>query len=244
MKQFSMFEMEEDHAQQTPSEWRRFLVLMLYLSFFACLVAFLLVGTAFGGLNQILPTWLMSSIQNNRLAVLILPLASLLTCSIALRRTTNAILAGPDRYLDERQKTLRDRIHRRTYSIIKPVCLLIPALFLLQAVLWPVAVPKQSPIVHVTATKVVDLREIFHLPEMIVSTKGFDIVYIASFPQRANIEVIPVKQAASVLPDLHTIFPWPADPVSLAFFGGALLLCLFLMVTTLPLSILAWKEPS
>jgi hypothetical protein len=35
---------------------------------------------------------------------------------------------------------------------------------------------------------------------------------------------------------------WPADPLSIAISYGVLLLCLFLMVTVLPISIVAWKE--
>src|SRR6266699_3280636 len=104
MQQFSqtsMYEAEEEHYQPSLA-LRRFLVIALYFSFLACLAAFLLTGTAFGGLNQILPFWFMDLIQNNRTVILLLPIGSLLACSIVLHRITGAMLAGPDRYLDER----------------------------------------------------------------------------------------------------------------------------------------------
>jgi hypothetical protein len=118
--------------------WRRFLVFALGFSFLACLLALWATGTVFGDPAQFLPFTLMLFIQNNRLVILIFPLLSLLACYLLLRHVTSDIMACPDRYLDERQKMVRDRAHHHAYKIVNFVCLLIVLCLSLNAILFPV----------------------------------------------------------------------------------------------------------
>src|ERR1051326_485439 len=117
--------------------WRRLLVFALGFSFLACLLALWTTGTVFGYPASFLPLPLMLFIQTNRLAILIIPLLSLLACYIALRYVTGGIMTCPDRYLDERQKMVRDRAHHHAYKIVNFVCLLIVLCLSLNAILFP-----------------------------------------------------------------------------------------------------------
>ncbi len=118
--------------------WRRFLVFALGLSFLACLLALWLTGTVFSNPIQLLSLTLMIFIQSNRLAILIVPLLSLLVCYLLLRHVTGDIMACPDRYLDERQRMVRDRAHHHAYKIVNFACLLIVLCLSLNAILFPV----------------------------------------------------------------------------------------------------------
>ena len=41
---------------------------------------------------------------------------------VGMRSITHDIMASPERYLDERQKMVRDKAHRNAYKIVKPYC--------------------------------------------------------------------------------------------------------------------------
>lgn len=249
----SMDEPEEVLHDKSSLFWRRCLVLALYLSFAACLLALWLTGSIIGDPGQFLPAWLMHAIENNRLSILILPLISLIACYFTLRHITSDIMGYPDRFLDERQKMVRDQAHRSAYRLIKLACLLIPLAFFLHSMLGAghnTPVPAQYPAGTVNNKF---LRVMYavpsNLPIQIVSSPHSNLFYV--FNQQANPAHVIYFQseplAFTIIQQPVAVSPvspaaWPNDPSSTGLFYGVLLLCLFLMVTVLPMSILAWKE--
>ncbi len=251
--QTSMYEPEEVLHDKSSLFWRRFLVLALYLSFTACLLALWLTGSIIGDPGQLLPAWLMHTIESNRLSILILPLISLVACYFTLRHITGDIMGNPDRYLDERQKMVRDQAHRSAYRLVKLACLLIPLAFFLHSMLGAghAPVPAQHPAGMVIDR---DIKVFYQVtsdaPIQIVSSTHSNLYHV--FNQQANAVgpiywlirpeplTFTIQQPAVVPPVSPTV--WPNDPTSIGLFYGVLLLCLFLMVTVLPMSIVAWKE--
>jgi len=85
-------------------------------------------------------------------------------------------------------------------------------------------------------------------PVQIVSSAHWNLYHV--FNQQANaVGIIYIRpepltftiQQPAVVPPVSPAV-WPNDPTSIGIFYGVLLLCLFLMVTVLPMSIVAWKE--
>src|SRR5215469_17015996 len=128
---------EDEWTPQQPRLWlHRSLVIALSLSFLASLVMLWLTGTLLGGADQLLPSSLLQVVVDHRVVALVIPFACLIACYGALRRLTGEIMAVPERYLDERQKAMRDQAHRPAFTIIKLSCFVIPALLLAQYLPW------------------------------------------------------------------------------------------------------------
>jgi uncharacterized membrane protein YhdT len=103
----------EDMLQKRPGRFMRYLTVCgLYLSFFTCLAALLLNWLIPAHMMIWMPDWLIQMVENNRIATLIVPLLFLIICYWEVRDITSDILAIPERYLDERQRMLRDQVQR------------------------------------------------------------------------------------------------------------------------------------
>ncbi|HLJ34478.1 MAG TPA: hypothetical protein VKU38_12530 [Ktedonobacteraceae bacterium] len=144
-RQVSLFELDEPFEQKSALICCRLLVLGLYLSFLACLTGLWLTGNSFGSPGQLLPGGIANFIASRPAIVLLVPLASLLGCYFLLRHITYDIIAWPERFLDERQKMVRDRAHRNAYKLVKVACLLIPLYLCLHAVFWTAQTPAPAP---------------------------------------------------------------------------------------------------
>lgn len=131
---------EEDLADTRTRQvalWRgRGTVVALGVSFLASLAAFWLSDTLLSVPDQLLPIDFLQIVAANRLLVLIAPAICLILSYIALRWRTAEIMATPERYLDERQKMLRDQAHHSAFKLIKYGCVLIPAILLLPHLPW------------------------------------------------------------------------------------------------------------
>ncbi|MBO0780767.1 MAG: hypothetical protein J2P37_18240 [Ktedonobacteraceae bacterium] len=257
-EQLSMFESDEMPDQRPAPYVRRLVVGAFYLCFVTCLVALLLNWIVPDHVPMWLPTWLVPIIEHNRVATLLLPPAGLLICYWSLRSMTGDILARPDRYLDERQKLLRDQAHRSAYKVLKRACLVAPILVLLCALLWQTPAPAQPAPTPQTVTFTMHT-----LGDWYVIKMGNDgVVYGVVTPQTPSdqskgsdgqdpIKIIKLQSPLSSF-TLHTITAaqpaatsprsWLSTPANIALFFGSLLLSLFLMVTALPMAILARKE--
>jgi hypothetical protein len=251
--------------------WRRFLVFALGLSFLACLLALWVTGTVFGNPAQFLPSTLMFLVQQNRLVILIVPLLGLLVCYLWLRHVTGDIMVCPDRYLDERQKMVRDRAHHHAYKIVNFVCLLIVLCLSLNAILFPVragAPYKRMVSMRTIPIKVVKAgnipldesgKSIVQFPDTqsAPDTQSWKIVppdmVIKAQPDPLQIKlkmaqgVVTVNtlnqyKSAGIVQSISEPVIWPNDPMSVSLFYGMLLLSLFLLVKVLPMSVVAWKE--
>ena len=221
---------------------RRSLVIALYFSFFACLAALWLSGTLLGGADQLLSSWLFRAVVDHRLMVLGMPFACLLACYGALRRLTGDIMAVQERYLDERQKVMRDQAHRSAFKIIKLSCLVIPALLLAQYLPW----------FHHSSTNVVNTALVSYPfnpfmiapPPTIVNEAR---VYpppraVNFFPQRpVNFPQLYTLRRALIIHSVPAQTTMAASSTEVAFAGAMLVLCLLLLFSALPMSVLAWK---
>lgn len=144
-RQVSLFELDEPFEQKSAVIRCRLLVLGLYLSFLACLTGLWLTGSSFGNPSQLLPGSIANFIASRPAVVLLVPLAGLLGCYFLLRHITYDIIAWPERFLDERQKMVRDKAHRNAYKMVKVACLLIPLYLCLHAVFWTAQTPAPAP---------------------------------------------------------------------------------------------------
>ncbi len=243
----------------------RLLVIGLYLSFLACIAALWLGGNFFGDPGHVLPYNVANFITSRSIAVLLSPLLCLLVCYCLLRSITHDIMASPERYLDERQKMVRDKAHRNAYKIVKAACFLVPFYLCLHALFWAgqAPAPTVTPVAH-TTSPYLDYKV---LPVKIISTTASLADTIIILPANAQQPIIKVGQvnqlyvweAREPIIVLHELAPattfhtvlsqpnppvalWPNDPTSLLFYYGVLLLVLLLMSLALPMSIVAWKE--
>jgi hypothetical protein len=225
MHEYQHMSIDEDELlhQQPGLLLRRSLVVALYLSFFACLAALWFSGTLLDGANQILPSWLFQVIADHRLIVLAAPFACLVVCYGALRRLTSEIMAAPERYLDERQKAMRDQAHRSAFQIIKLSCLVIPALLLAQYLPW------------------------FHHSSTNANTSWVSTSWVvlqgANGPSQGGVSyflrpgtIRPLTPHPALVQTTTT-----ASSTEIAFAVAILLLCLLLLFSALPMSVLAWK---
>jgi len=264
-RQNSPDEPNEPFANTSFTVPHRLLVISLYLSFLACVAALWLSGNFFGDPGHILPNNLAIFITNRHVAVLLFPLLGLLGCYCLLRSITHDIMASPERYLDERQKMVRDKAHRNAYKIVKAACFLVPFYLCLHALFWAGQTPAPGPTVTTvvrttTVSPYINYRE---LPTIVSSTNASFVDTIMIFPSNVQQTIIKGGQVihfyvweagqwvdiASVT-TTHTVLSqpkppmasWPNDPTSLLFYYGVLLLVLCLMMLALPMSIVAWKE--
>ncbi len=206
----------------------RLLIVMLYLSFVAFLAALWLSGT-FGSAPTQLSLGLVTFMELHRWIVLALPTACLGLSYVVLRYLTGEIITVPERYLDERQKMVRDQAHRSAFKLMKASCLLIP-IFLVLMNLHSWTQPA-SPTLDWTTRAVVP-----HVGDGIFKVMGTGAMQKAYTVQTLHQFIwvfIPSATPAT-----------SATSAELVLSGCLLLLCLFLIISALPMTILAWKGKS
>jgi hypothetical protein len=174
----------------------------------------------------------LKTLAANRLLVLCLPVACLIACYSALRALTAEIMAVPERYLDERQKMVRDQAHRSAFKIIQFASVLIPVAFVLPHLPWfNTPAPNVAPHPTIFGNVVV-----FHAQEDQVTT------YILAESRRmywSRVGLVGVTDKGS-LAQPASLQPAASTP-EIALAGGLLLLALILVVSALPMTVLAWK---
>lgn len=214
-----MIEELEGLENQNASRWPgRLLVAALILSALACLTALWFSGTLLSAPEHMMPDAWLQFIADHRLLVLLVPAMCLAVCYITLRSLTREIMAVPERYLDERQHMLRDQAHRSAFKIIKLACALIPACFLFSRLPWF----NSAPTVSSLYTEIIyPGAYTFHQSPQYVSSLGTGNTYLFFFPFKATVV--------------------PASSIEIALAGGLLLLGLLLVVSALPMCVLAWK---
>lgn len=231
---------EVDEAQMRHvSLWKcRLLVLAFYTSFLACLATLWFSGTLLSAPDGLLSPLFLQFIADHRLLVLSVPVAVLVACYLGLRHLTGEIMTVPERYLDERQKMLRDQAHRSAFKLVKLACLLIPCGFLLPHLPWPnhsTPVVTQAPIAYSMSLKndviMANLRTIHFY-----NRSG---VLLGSVSDPSHGTVFSLR----TMPVTQVIYPTitPASTTEIAVAGGLLLLCLLLVASALPMTTLAWK---
>ena len=202
----------------------RSLVVALVLSFLACLAAFWLSGTLLSAPDHLLPMAFLQALASQRLLVLIAPAVCLVICYVALRSLTSGIMVVPERYLDERQKMLRDQAHRSAFKVIKFACLLIPCGFLVPHLPW-----------FSQPTSIVPPGVLYNQPltaMRIIGAQGMKAESYHSFVIFPSI-TWQLIQSGPAIP--------PATTVEVVLACVLLLLSLFLIASGLPMAVLAWK---
>lgn len=110
-------------------------------------------------LNRVDSNWLFSSqaiywintfVNTQQPLLFIVPLAVSIICYSILHFVTNETLNVPERYLDERQRQIRDWAHRRAYQIIKPLLLIVLLVFAFQSILQPPQPQNTTIVTYVT----------------------------------------------------------------------------------------------
>lgn len=253
---------EDTMAQVKLPLWiHRSLVIALYLSGLACLLAIWLSGTLFSDANQILPLWLLRETTDHRVSMLGASCICLLIWYAMLRHVTGDIMSVPERYLDERQKMVRDQAHRSAFTLVKLLCCLIPLLLLAQYFLprqpTPAPTPTPAPLVAAASMQTTILytlvlpdpsitqrlhlvqaaQELKRPPHTSVGTFWFASTYMNPGYQ------LTIHQMIIRTPPITHIPPVaPASTAEIALAIGALLLCLYLLFSALPMSVIAWKR--
>lgn len=231
---------EIDEAQMRHvSLWRcRLLVLAFYTNFLACLAALWFSGTLLSAPDGLLSPLFLQFMADHRLLVLSVPVAILVVCYLGLRHLTGEIMTVPERYLDERQKMLRDQAHRSAFKLVKLACLLISCGFLLPHLPWfnhatPVVV--QTPIAYSTSLKYDAIMANLQMVHF-YNRSG---VPLGSVSYPSHVTVFSLR----TVPITQIIYPTiaPASTTEIAVAGGLLLLCLLLVASALPMTTLAWK---
>lgn len=216
--------------QSTSSLWlRRLLVIALYASFLICLLTIWLSGTLFGDPAQVLQPWLLQMIDVYRTFMLIASALLLLVFYSLLRHTTGEIMVMPERYLDERQKVIRDQAHRSAFTFVKFACCLIPALLFIQHFLLKQSAITVYPMLQVVAPRI-----------------SGNSVIVSSINPLPSSGFVLTQGAGNVLRHVTVWAPQPAilqaSPLEIALAAIVLLLCLLLLISALPMSVLAWKK--
>lgn len=260
-EQIPAFESEEEGLYRRSTLLMRCLIVGgAYLSFAASVAALLLNWSIPTHVPSWFPHWLIYLIENNRIATLLLPLLCLFVCYCALRYITGDILARPERYLDERQKMLRDQVHRSAYKVLKSACLVVPIAILLYSLFWSAPAPSPTPV----------------RPSPDPMTTGYVYIMLDSSPNKwLTIDTPDSAQPVALTisanaPDGQTsnepasqgiiweweripsVAPqpvatprresWLSGPTNIGLFFATCLLSLFLMVSALPMSLLVCKE--
>lgn len=230
----------EESADLRISRWPgRLLVAAFGLSFLASLVALWLSGTLLDAPASMVPYMWLQFLAGHRLLVLLIPAVCLLVCYGALRSLTGEIMAVPERYLDERQHMLRDQAHRSAFKIIKLACVLIPACFLLFHLPWFNSTSGAS---SYGRTMYSPLYSVYDAQGIQISSGYAQSSYIAHV---LNIQTSGSSQFVSVYtPHVFSMinaFVPPASSTEIALAAGLLVLSLLLVVSALPMGVLAWK---
>lgn len=238
LEQAMMNEPNDSTSEDVPSHTeRRLLIVVLCLSYLACLAGLWLIGNLPGQAHAVLPG-IFGLGQNMRFALLAVPLVGLCASYFRLRHLTGKIMQLPERKLDERQRMIRNRAHRIAYRIITMLCLAILAYICVHSMLLSATPP--------------------------ATTGGVTNALIPAFP-RPVISEFPSKIAHAFTGDTplkvtlqNSIVHWwiakpelqntPAAPspsidlVNLGLYYGLFLVTMVLIVKTLPTAVFGWKE--
>jgi hypothetical protein len=216
-------DLEEEEGQRL-SRWpARLLVGALLASFLLCLTALWFSGTLLSAPDQLLPVAFLQMVAAHRLLVLLVPTACLVICYGFLRSFTREIMAVPERYLDERQKMLRDQAHRSAFKIIKFACLLIPFGLLLPHLPWfNQPAPGVAPVRFYAVPSYIDTIHILNAT-LVKDYRGGPASLVWAMNQAIGPVIVPATTAEIILASV------------------LLLLCLLLIVSALPMAVLAWK---
>ncbi|GHO89312.1 hypothetical protein KSZ_73180 [Dictyobacter formicarum] len=122
-------------------------------------------------------------------------------------------MLGPERYLDERQKMVRDWAQRSAYRVIKWALLLAGVGLFLHGVLPGSSSPYGT----------IDPYANVYIPVFASSPSTLSMTY-------ARQVLMPVSMN------------WPTDPLHVLLYYGTLLACVVLLVTILPITIVVWKK--
>ena len=206
--------------------WRnRLFVLALVLSVCACLAALWLSGILLSAPDQPWLAAFLPFVATHRWLVLLVPAACLLVCYSKLRSLTGEIMAVPARYLDERQQMLRDQAHRAAFKIIKLACVLILAGLLVPHLPW-----FNPPAVSSTPNAGISL--------------SFSVVQVDMQASSLSKLVTPGHHPLmwiQTLTPMDTFVSPPITTADIVLAGGLLLLCLWLLISALPMCVLAWQ---
>ena len=227
-------EIDEIQGRRVSLKLNRFLVLTLFFCFLVSLAALWFSGTLLSAPDQLLPAAFLRALATHRYLLLIVPAVCLLVCYGALRSLTSEIMGVPVRYLDERQKMLRDQAQRSAFKIMKFACLLIPLGFLVPHLPWFNAAPPAAS---------TPLTVIF------APAGGLTWIDVASPAQPITLHVAAQKIQFQLVQSALLAHPLygsaqaipSASLAEIALAGGLLLLCLFLLISALPMAALAWK---
>jgi hypothetical protein len=235
---------------RTPT-WSHQLVIGLYASFIVCLLGVWCTGNLFGTPNRLLPSIFMHYLESYPVAILLIPLIVLLIFYLLLRTQTGEIMSMPEHYLDERQKMIRDQAHRYAYRIIKVMCLIVPVYLCLHAIFWPgqAILPTQTtPGMHVFTS----LQQVgwyytaAHAHSMLYLTISVPPATTSSLHNAAQhilfLDTPHLVYQTQMQPTIQAMPTWPHDVQSMMVFYGTLLLSIFVLVASLPMSVVAWKR--
>jgi hypothetical protein len=238
LEQAMMNEPNDSTSENVPSHnERRLLIVVLCLSYLACLAGLWLIGNFPGQAHAVLPG-IFGLGQNTRFALLAVPLVGLCASYFRLRHLTGKIMQLPERKLDERQRMIRNRAHRIAYRIITMLCLAILAYICVHSMLLSATPPATTG--GVTNALI----------------PAFPRPVISEFPSKiahAFTGVTPLKVALqnSIIywwrakPELQNAPAAPSpsiDLVNLGLYYGLFLVTMVLIVKTLPTAVIGWKE--
>lgn len=206
------------------------LVLAFILSVGACFAAVWFSGILLSAPDQLLGSSFLQFVADYRLFVLLVPAICLVACYALLRSLTREIMGVPERYLDERQRALRDQAHRSAFKLTKLagmlalVCLLVPHLPWFNATQTAYS---SSAFMHAKDVSPMTLAAI-----QSVSSTGKPLTPIMLF--RWSASSIPFKYEP-----LRAI-----STTDIILASVLLLLCVWLLASALPMCVLAWKGKS
>ena len=238
LEQAMMNEPNDSTSEDVPSHnERRLLIVVLCLSYLACLAGLWLIGNFPGQAHAVLPG-IFGLGQNMRFALLAVPLVGLCASYFRLRHLTGKIMQLPERKLDERQRMIRNRAHRIAYRIITMLCLAILAYICVHSMLLSATPPATTG--GVTNALI----------------PAFPRPVISEFPSKiapAFTEVTPLKVTLQnsivhwwiLKPELRNTPAAPSpsiDQVNLGLYYGLFLVTMVLIVKTLPTAVIGWKE--
>src|SRR5258708_22385216 len=178
LEQAMMNEPNASASEDVPSHTeRRLLIVVLCLSYLACLAGLWLIGNFPGQTHAVLPD-IFGLGQNMRFALLAVPLVGLCASYFRLRHLTGKIMQLPERKLDERQRMIRNRAHRIAYRIITMLSLAILAYICVHIMLLSATPP--------------------------ATTAGLTHALTSAFPRPVTSEVIPIRKVPSKIAHAFT----------------------------------------
>jgi hypothetical protein len=237
--QAMMNEPNDSTSEDIPSHTeRRLLIVVLCLSYLACLAGLWLIGNFPGQTHAVLPA-IFGLGQNMRFALLAVPLVGLCASYFRLRHLTGKIMQLPERKLDERQRMIRNRAHRIAYRIITMLCLAILAYLCVHSMLLSITPPT-------TAGVVTNAHPAPIFPRPVVITIGefpskMTLAYLQNTLQHVTLHGIYWVNKPEVL--YTPPAPSPSiDLVNLGLYYGLFLVTMILIVKTLPTAVIGWRE--